>query len=141
MMIGVPPPGLMAAIAEALSEDSEDKGPGVDSYTASKMLDEFDLSIIKCDYKVGEFVTPTKKSQLKGRGEPHQVKIVFPTIQLHVEATNKALTCYNMVVAQVIHSGRINLYAAVSTDYEPYKGITVNEVDLEKGELRDASNM
>ena len=129
------PPELGELIMKTMKEDSEDKGPNIDCYTASKILADFDLSKIKQSYKVGDFVTPVVAAGIKGHGQVHRVMMIWDSIQLHIDSCNRPLTCYNMLVSQVMPDGRVNIWAAVSTDYEPFKGLTVKEIDIDASDM------
>lgn len=97
-----------------------------DYFEQTKLLSEFDLSIVAQPYKVNDFVTPKEKMNIKGAGKPHKVIMSWPQVQLHISEINKALSCYNMLVAESTPTG-VKLFAAISTEYEPYTGVTYEE--------------
>lgn len=110
----------------------EAEGPVVDGYTASRMLRDYN-PLVECPFEIGDYVTPIKESMVKGCGEPHRVMQVFKQAQIQVYDMTKPLAVFNMIVSQVIHDKKINMYAALSTNYEPYKGVTCEEVDIDSG--------
>jgi len=71
----------------------------MDCYAATKVLKEFDLSIVDCEWHVGDWVTPKSDRNLKGHGAPHRVIKTFDQLQLHVESFGANLSAYNIVVA------------------------------------------
>ena len=101
-----------------------------DPYSCTKMLLNFDLQKIKNPFKPGDFITPYEDAPINGAGEPHLVIAAFESVQLHITDMSRPLACYNLLVSQVMANNKINIYAVMSVDFEHYKGLTFDEVDL-----------
>ena len=136
-MIPIPPGTDIERMIKQLVGKEDDDGPTLNAYDASVMLKNYDYNI-KCPFKVGQFITPTKQSSLKGRGEPHHVIQVFDVTQVQLFRIGEPLMVYNMLITQVIHDKSVYIWAALSSDYELFKGLTCNEIS--EAEL-NASNM
>lgn len=80
-----------------------------------------------CTFKVGDWVTPTETSKVKGRGEPHLVVQTYDAMQFHnnnILGHNTNLTAFDMLVLCIFHGAPL-VYVAESTDYEEYHGDNV----------------
>jgi hypothetical protein len=95
------------------------------SGTAEEMVAKLDsaieISTGNCPFKVGDYVTPIKNGNEKGRGKPFRVIEVKDNFEIACEPQRgEPLTMYNMVVAVMLTNGSPDYYRSNAALYEPF---------------------
>jgi len=114
--------GLNEGLDECINCAS--KLPG---FTQTEMLKAYEFDTSPCPFKIDQFITPKKDGRVIGAGEPHRVMVVYDQMQLQMVGQSSVRE-FNMIVAQVIDN-QVRLFTAISSDYEPYLGMTVEDVE------------
>lgn len=113
---------IMAHIEGLVGEEHDTWKPsGTKESMSHELLDAvIDFENHKCSIKVGDLVTPTKTSIVKGRGKPFRVMEVFNPPKMVTRGEGNLLHQVDCVTA-VMLDGRLHQYQGSSKEFELFE--------------------